>query len=124
MHSWTFDPLACELYAEYPAGIDKINGHARQFLNGNDSCVLGYIDTLAGSFIADTSRVAIVILDSLAEVSDGYVSEDLCNVNVKLFYEATVPYLEYLYASDEHSRLTELLADGLQVYGVESADDP
>ena len=59
---------------------DSIKKNPKAFFNGNDNCVLNLIDTVADLYIASQKVQYLDILASMAEKSDGYVSEGLGSV--------------------------------------------
>jgi hypothetical protein len=87
----------CRLLATFPNSLSEIAQNPRLLINGEDSCVLGILDSVAGRFISEGDSVYIGCLDRIADVSDGYVSEYLSDVLVKLFRERPAELMRYLY---------------------------
>lgn len=109
-----FHPLACKILDGFPESIREINGNSRLVLNGDDSCVLRLLDSLSGRFVADQENVYMAALDSLARVSDGYVSEYFGFVSYELYKGALPKYIEYLQSVKDKSRLRGFLVEGIE----------
>jgi len=105
---------ACDLLASFPSDIDSIIAYPRSIVGMQDSCTLALLDSLLNRFIMTRNIQYMVALDSVAEVSDGYVSEYFEAINVALYRHALPGYLNYLEKLDSNRRMIRFLMFGLQ----------
>jgi len=112
----------CDLLAGFPNNVDSIIAYPRSLNSLQDSCTLTLLDSLVDRFISTKDVQYIVALDSVAEVSDGYVSEYLETLSVSLYRQALPSYVSYLEKLDSNQEMIRFLRIGLQ-YEVKNFTD-
>jgi hypothetical protein len=79
-----------------PLDCAIIEHNARKILVGQDDCVLALIDSVYSNLTRTKGVNFLIALDSIAKNSDGYVSDYLMEIGVKLFYQDLSLVANYL----------------------------
>jgi hypothetical protein len=87
-----------------PIDCSMVEQNAKQLLLGNDNCVIALIDSLYTNIIRTSNKEYLVALDSIVVHSDGYVSDYLEEIGVKLFYNKLPTLAHYLMGHDGKKR--------------------
>jgi hypothetical protein len=74
----------------------------------NDNCNLGLIDSLITKFLRGPNRPNFDLLTSVANRSDGYVSEYIVEKMGKVYYTKFDPFFIFLYEDFENKRKNKL----------------
>jgi hypothetical protein len=107
---------ACYLLKR-PLDCTFIEQNANEILKGDDNCVLGLIDSIYVNLTRTQEIKFLIALDSVAEKSDGYVSEDLMDVGANLFYHDLPLVTTYLIkkSTSKSKALERFIIEGLSM---------
>ena len=75
---------ACEVIKNIPEVMDTISKDGRISLFYSDSCAFPLLDSIYIRCLSD--KKYLVYLDSICEISDGYLSEDIDGRNTDLLF--------------------------------------
>lgn len=70
---------------------------------GKDECVLEIVDSLTIKFITTSDKKYLQCLDTICQISDGYLKEHLWSIGKLMFYKNFSPFFEYLYERKNES---------------------
>jgi hypothetical protein len=110
-------PNPCELIKR-PVDCNAIERNVKQLLKGDDNCVLALIDTVCGEIVKTGDRKYLIALDTIAMHSDGYVSEYLLDIGVKLYYKRLPLLAHYLTTRDlkNPGAIEKLIVESMSMY--------
>jgi len=91
--------------------LDLIQKNPRAFFNGDDNCVTSLIRSVCDSFIKSHRIKYLDVIASMAEKSDGYVSECLGDeLYNRIFIHNPQDFCTYLYSNrNKHKHNTDIL---------------
>ncbi|MBK9731124.1 MAG: hypothetical protein IPO83_07530 [Chitinophagaceae bacterium] len=93
------------------SNLPVVQKNAKSLLkNSEDNCVLGFLDTLTNGFIVCGSTKYIITLNSICQVSDGYVAEYFEEIVEKLAKKSFRNFSEYM-AENKASCLEQFLLE-------------
>lgn len=110
----------CRYLEAFPGSLPELQTHIHVVLDERDSdegdsCLFALIDSIAYKYIADTSMVAITLIDSLCEASDGYVAEYVSEAVASILLARPAQVFRYLYHHRDYHSESGLKADMIYV---------
>jgi hypothetical protein len=114
---------ACDL-KKRPLNCNEVEKNATSLLRGKDECVLALVNSVYSNIIRTSDKRYVVTLDSIATHSDGYVSDYLMGVGVKLFYRQLPLITRYLVDQGERrpKAIEKLLVESMSSYLSDSTN--
>jgi hypothetical protein len=88
-------PNVCDIIKR-PLNCSQVEKNTKTLLQGNDNCVLALVDSVYSNIARTSDRRYLVTLDTITAHSDGYVTEYLDEVFVKLFFKQLPLTIHYL----------------------------
>jgi hypothetical protein len=113
----TIEQNACDIIKR-PLNCSIVEKNVKKLLQGDDVCVLVLIDSVCSDIIRTGDRRFLVTLDTIATNSDGYVSEYLLDIGVKLFYKKLPLLTHYLIGRDlkKPGAIERLIVESMSMY--------
>lgn len=112
----------CMIAKNFENELELVKTHAKEILiTEEEECLFSLMDSLKICSILKGNQKYLVVLDSLAKYSDGYVSEYFAELIPDIFYENFDLLIDYL-LRNERSEIKQYLIDGLSLEAGMSKD--
>jgi hypothetical protein len=114
---------ACWLVT-HTVGEIFIQKNAKRIISGEDNCVLAFFEKMVDSSFTKDGRKYLLILMSIAKVSDGYVSEDFDEIAARLFNKNFDRLFPLIYKDKDKfdDRFVRYIIEGMGIRIADSQD--